>query len=173
MRLFLIGFMGSGKTFTGKKLAVQIGYDFIDLDECIEKEEDRPISEIFKKEGETHFRELERLCLKKLGQHEKVVVATGGGTPCFFDNMEWMNAHGLTIYLNTPLEILLERLKNEKTHRPLIAGKMEEEWTVFIEQLLNHRKPFYEQAHLFVNIQKEQEDMVENLGIYLNRICSP
>lgn len=171
MRIFLIGFMGSGKTYIGQKLAARLEYDFIDLDEFIEKEEGIPIAKIFEEKGETHFRNLEGISLKKLVQCEKVVVATGGGTPCFFDNMAWMNTHGFTIFLNAPLEILLDRLKNEQAHRPLIAERPEEEWAAFIGHLLEHRKPFYEQAKLLYNIQKGQEDVAENLGIYLNRIC--
>src|SRR5215217_1973749 len=110
--VFLIGFMGSGKTFVGKKLAQLLKTTFIDLDEVIEKSEEKTISQIFSQNGEEFFRERESHYLKSLSERSNVVIATGGGTPCFHDNMKWMNENGITIYLKAKSEILFDRLKN-------------------------------------------------------------
>src|SRR5437773_11285939 len=97
--IFLMGFMGSGKTFFGKQLAQLLNYEFIDLDELIGKNEGATIAEIFFSKGEAYFRSKESSLLKSLSQNENAVIATGGGTPCFHDNMKWMNEHGITVYL--------------------------------------------------------------------------
>ncbi|MEO5674316.1 MAG: shikimate kinase [Chitinophagales bacterium] len=149
-RIFLIGFMGSGKTFLGKQLAQLLNYEFIDLDEAIEKEGGVSIAEIFSANGEEYFRNEESSVLKSISQKQNVVVATGGGTPCFYDNMKWMNDHGLTVYLKLTPEFLFQRLKPETLHRPLLSGKSEEQLKFYISSKLDERKPYYAMSHITV-----------------------
>ncbi|HYV92247.1 MAG TPA: shikimate kinase [Chitinophagales bacterium] len=149
--IFLLGFMGSGKTFLGKQLAEMMNYEFIDLDEVIEKSEGSSISGIFSSKGEEYFREKESISLKSFSETRNAIIATGGGTPCFHDNMNWMNEHGITVYLNHSPEILFQRLKPEADHRPLLSGKSDEELLHFIQTKLQERNPFYSQSHLIVN----------------------
>jgi shikimate kinase len=146
MRIYLIGFMGSGKTHTGKLLAGKLGYHFLDLDDLIEAEAGMDIPAIFREMGEKAFRRIEQQVLHNTGTLEKVVVSTGGGAPCFFDNMSWMNAHGLSIFLDTPPEILAERLMPERGHRPLLQAYNEKTLADFIRAKLKERMYFYEQA---------------------------
>ncbi len=155
--------MGSGKSYTGKQLAERLSYDFQDLDDAIEAKAGKTIREIFADEGEAHFRQLERQCLQKLGEQPQLVVATGGGAPCFFDNMELMNAAGLTIFLDTSVETLVQRLKPEIAHRPLLAGKSDAELQEFITQKLSERRPFYEQAKVLYHQQSATEAVAEQL----------
>ena len=121
MKIFLIGFMGSGKTTLGKKLARVLGYDFVDLDKVIEEESGVSVPDYFSRHGEDAFRQLERDCLRTRLPAGPVVVATGGGAPCYFDNMDWMNEHGVTVYLMLPPGVLASRL-NGSRNRPLISG---------------------------------------------------
>lgn len=168
MAIFLIGFMGSGKSFTGKRLANLLDYSFEDLDTYLERKAGKTISELFATEGEAYFRKLERDCLHELGKIERLIVATGGGAPCFFDNMRYMKAAGTTIFLDTPVAVLLERLKPEMAHRPLLAGKTVEELTHFIEQKLDERLPYYQQANLIY----KQEHLNEDVAAELQRILA-
>jgi len=146
-RIFLIGYMGSGKTTIGKLLADRLQYSFIDMDAYIEKKQFKTISQIFTELGEAEFRLLEKQCLHEVAEYDNVIISTGGGAPCFFDNMEYMNSRGLTIYLKlTPAE-LAERL--ETTHankRPLLAQRKGEELQQFIAEGLAVREPFYSKA---------------------------
>jgi shikimate kinase len=144
-RIYLIGFMGSGKSHIGQLLSSAMGLYYIDLDKEIEKK-DMSISEIFEKKGENYFRKLEREALLKTSALEKTIIACGGGTPCFFDNMEWMNRNGITIFLNPATEVLVDRLKQEKEKRPLLLNKSEGEIQYHIEQLLKSRMEFYQKA---------------------------
>lgn len=150
MRVFLVGYMGSGKTSLGKKLAYNLKHEFIDLDASIEEQEGRSISQIFETDGEEYFRKIERLYLHRILNMEGVVISTGGGTPCHFDNMEQMNEYGTTIYINTDPKVLINRLKTAKDFRPLIAGKTEDELTDFVFQSLRDRTPFYTKANHIV-----------------------
>lgn len=144
--IFLIGFMGSGKTFLGEKLTALLGWSFIDLDGVVERAAGKSIPEIFAENGEIAFRELEREALFSVFSLEKVVVATGGGTPCFFENMARMNAHGRTIYLKTPADLLARRLELQRASRPLLASLSAAELLPFIEKRLAERSPYYMQA---------------------------
>ncbi len=145
--IFLVGFMGSGKSYTGRRLAEARGRRFVDLDTVIEAHAGMDIPAIFAQHGETGFRAMERTCLHQMADvPEPVIVATGGGAPCFFDNMAWMNAHGHTIWLNPPLEVLVERLLPERAHRPLLAAIPEEELASFIRERLDARRVWYAQA---------------------------
>lgn len=145
-RYFLIGYMGSGKTTYGKLMAKELNLTFIDLDVYIESEERKTIDQIFKEIGEEGFRLLEKKALRAVSEIENVILATGGGTPCFFDNMEFMNSKGQTIYLRTSVRELRDRLKMSKSKRPLISGKDLRELEDFIAENLEKREPFYLKA---------------------------
>lgn len=144
--LFLIGFMGSGKSYLGEQLAKRLRCPFFDLDRIIEEGEGNTVANIFAASGEAGFRLLERAYLHKLAYQTPAVVATGGGTPCFFDNMDWMNAQGVTVYLETPLALLLERLRGQRAARPLLAGLDDAKLSDHIESLLAKRTIYYKQA---------------------------
>lgn len=148
--VYLTGFMGSGKTTVGKKLAAQLNYTFIDLDSYIEQQEGRSISELFNEHGENYFREVEHQCLQTLLKLEKLVVACGGGTPCFYDAMQQMNEHGITVYLQMNVLAIFNRLKQGRMQRPLIAGKSDEALRQYIDEKLKEREPFYLQAQIVV-----------------------
>jgi shikimate kinase len=117
-KIFIVGYMGSGKSTAGKKLASKLGFEFIDLDHYIENEFGQTVPEIFKTKGENEFRAMEHNALKKLVLKENVVISCGGGTPCYYGNMELMNNHGTTIYLKMSAETLAHRLLNAKDNRP-------------------------------------------------------
>lgn len=146
--VFLIGYMGSGKSTTGKKLSKLMGYFFIDLDEEIEKMTGKEIQRIFAEDGEDAFRLLEHSILVSLTSRKNIVISTGGGTPCYYDNMALMNRSGVTVYLKMQPESLAKRLMNAKKQRPLIQGKPEHELPGFIKNHLEKREPFYSSSHL-------------------------
>lgn len=146
IRIFLTGYMGAGKTTLGKAFARQLGLSFIDLDWYIEERFHKTVGELFAERGETGFRELERNMLHEVAEFEDVVVATGGGAPCFFDNMEFMNRMGQTVFLNVCPDVLFSRLRVAKQQRPILRGKQDEELKAFIVQALEKRAPFYRLA---------------------------
>ncbi|MBN1338425.1 MAG: AAA family ATPase [Bacteroidales bacterium] len=150
MLIYLVGFMGSGKTTAGRKLASELNYAFIDLDRMIEETYQISIPGIFSKYDEDAFRIMERSCLHKTFKDNNAVVATGGGTPCFFDNMEKINSTGISVYIEMSVEALAARLRNARKKRPLI-GQSEEELEDFIREKLEKRKTFYEKARLRVD----------------------
>jgi shikimate kinase len=151
MKIFLIGFMGCGKSTLGRKLATRLGYTLIDLDHQIEKIANSTIANYFSANGEEAFRKLESETLKTLDYPKNCVVATGGGTPCYFDNMDWMNANGLTIYIEmTPLA-LAKRLEQGIAKRPLLSNLSEEGIVHFIETKLEERNVFYKKAKYSLN----------------------
>ena len=146
MRIYLIGFMGVGKSKKGRKLALRLGFQYIDMDEWIEEKEKMTIPEIFKSKGESYFRQVEYEAVKFLSKVESAVISTGGGSPCYFDAIELMNASGITIYLKGSPAFLLKRLKESKKKRPLIEALSSEELLNFITTKLDERAPFYEKA---------------------------
>lgn len=146
MRIYLTGYMGCGKSTLGRKLARHAGLQFIDMDHYIEERNCKTIPQIFAEEGEAEFRKKERMALEELSEFTDVVIATGGGAPCFFDNMDLMNRTGKTIYLDIDPKILATRLLKSKTERPLIQGKSEEELVQFIGETLEKRNVFYSKA---------------------------
>lgn len=148
MRIYLIGFMGSGKSNIGKKLAARLGYSFLDLDNLIENEQKLTIAEIFSEKGEEAFRTMERCALHQTFEMKDVVVSTGGGAPVFFDNMEQMNEKGLCIYLKATPDVLISRLVSNQHQRPLIAKLSQEDLQVYIEEQLEKRSLYYEKAIL-------------------------
>lgn len=161
MRIFLIGMPGSGKTTYGKKLALRFDSPFIDLDKAIIEKEQDAIATIFESRGEAYFRKLESSVLKDAAAvNEHFILATGGGTPCFFDNLEYMKEQGKVIFIKVSIDILVERLKNEK-ERPLLKSKAELENS--LKELSSKRGPIYEQAHFIVEGYEELERLAENL----------
>jgi shikimate kinase len=146
MRIYLIGFMGCGKSTMGKKLAEKLDYPFIDIDKRIEAIEGGSVAEVFKLRGEDYFRKLESDVLHSTVLEKNAVISCGGGTPCYFDNMEWMNARGKTVYLFLPPEKLFGRLRTRKEKRPLIANFDDEQLKDYIFQKLSERETFYLQA---------------------------
>ena len=146
IRIFLTGYMGSGKTTLGRALAADLNVQFIDLDHYIEQRYRKTIAQLFAEKGEEGFREVERRMLHEVGEFEDVIISTGGGTPCFFDNIEFMNAQGTTIYLDVPVERLFIRLCIARSKRPLIKDKSDEELRAFIIEQLEKRAPHYSKA---------------------------
>lgn len=147
-KIFLIGLPGSGKTTMGLDLAVHLGRQFVDLDQDIEKAEKCSIKEIFELKGEAHFRQLEKYHLEKvIAELDSFVMATGGGTPCFFNNLELMKKAGVIIFINTPIQKIEERLKSDES-RPLMKSNS-------LEQLLDKRKEWYDQADHTIHEYKE------------------
>ncbi|MDB5032372.1 shikimate kinase [Mucilaginibacter sp.] len=151
MRLFFIGFMGCGKTTWSRKLAAHLGYEFMDLDHMLEEKAGMTIAEYFTAHGQDAFRELESKILKETAYPENAVVSTGGGLPCFFDNMEWMNTNGKTIYIKLSPKTLADRLDKGKVTRPLLHGLHGDGLIAFITEKLAEREVFYEQATHIVN----------------------
>ena len=146
-KIFLIGMMGSGKSYWAKKIAKWnkcVGYD---LDDLIEMNEEKSIPEIFSEDGEDTFRKTEAKILRWFKEKKKFVIATGGGTPCFHDNMHWMKKEGVVIWLDESIEVLVSRLTAEKAQRPLIANLDENEIAKFVQEKLIERNPFYQQAN--------------------------
>ncbi len=152
-RIFLVGFMGSGKSTLGRRLRNEMGWDFLDLDDVFESKYQTTIKEYFASEGEEAFRLAERMVLKDVLDKEKVIIATGGGTPCFFDNMEVMNKHGLTIYLKLSVDTLINRLNTGKQVRPLVAGKSGDELYNYIKNKLDEREIFYNQSQVVADAE--------------------
>ena len=153
VRVFLIGFMGSGKTYWGEKWAQKMGLDFYDLDALIEEKEGRSIAVIFEKEGEGYFRTKETTALQQFSEINNAIIACGGGAACFNNNMLWMNEHGTTVYLSASPQYILSRVKEEKDKRPLISKLNEAELLFFIEQKLKERLPFYNQAKVILPVE--------------------
>lgn len=150
-RIFLIGFMGSGKSTLGAQLARRLDYHFVDMDQLIEETAEMSIPEIFDEHGEEVFRKWEHDILQELCQRENLVVSTGGGVPCHSGMMALMNSNGTTIYLKMSPEALLSRLIKSRTERPLIKGKPENQLREFIQSKLREREEFYLQASKVVD----------------------
>lgn len=168
-RIFLIGYMGSGKTTVGKMLAEKLGYGFVDMDTHLEEKHFKPVSEIFTKLGEPEFRRLEKECLHEVAEFENVVISTGGGAPCFFDNIDFMNARGLTVYLKLSTEELANRLAHSREgKRPLLADKKGEDLIQFISEGLASRERFYLKAAL--SISSEDENVISQICDFAKNI---
>lgn len=150
-RIFLIGYMGSGKTTLGKAFARAMQLQFIDLDWYIEERFHQTIQDLFDERKEAGFREIERNMLHEVAEFENVVIACGGGTPCFFDNVEYMNQKGDTVFLNTSIEVLFRRLKASRSKRPLLKDKSDDTLKKVIQDALRIRCPFYLQAKYVFN----------------------
>lgn len=149
-KIALIGYMGAGKTTLGRALAKETSVPFYDLDWYIEERFHRTVSQLFAEKGEEGFRLIERNMLHEVAEFDQIILSCGGGTPCFFDNMTYLNEQMQTIYLKATPDVLCRHLKMGKTDRPLLHGKTDEQVAAFIEESLRQREPFYLQArHIF------------------------
>jgi shikimate kinase len=147
MKIFLIGMMGSGKTYWAEKLKKKYKIPAYDLDGLVEMMEEKTISEIFSEEGEESFRKAEARMLRMFKEKKQFILSCGGGTPCFGDNMNWMNKNGITIWLDEPVEVLAERLSAEKENRPLIKDLPDAELQSFLSGKFAERESFYIMAN--------------------------
>ena len=162
MNIYLIGFMGSGKSFTGQQLAAALHLPFVDLDERIEQTEKRSIAQVFESEGESYFRSIEAQLLRGTLADDPAVISCGGGTPCFHQNIDWINANGLSIYLKASVTLLAKRLKKGQEHRPLIRGFNQDELEAYIAERLAQRELYYSQAKISL-IQDDNQSLVPQL----------
>ncbi len=176
-RIFLIGYMGAGKTTLGKALAQTLELEFIDLDWYIEGRFHKSVNELFAERGEEGFRLLEQQLLHEVAEFEDTVISTGGGTPCHFDNMTFMRQKGATLFLNASNEALLRRLKISRHKRPLLRDKTNGELLSFIVHSLEERLPFYSQAEYTITsdwleshqqIADTVEKTIQTLGLSVN-----
>jgi shikimate kinase len=155
--IYLIGFSTSGKSTLGKIIAEKLNYQFIDLDEAITQQQGKSINALFDEFGEEGFRKTERQLLVNTIFLTETVIACGGGTPCYSDNMDFLLRNGMTIYLEVDESVLLERMLNNTAERPLFKGKSKEEIASYINELLTARKVFYERANYTVKNNANEE----------------
>ncbi len=152
MKLYLIGLLGSGKSVLGKELSQVLKIPFIDLDDVLEKEAGIKVAEIFSEKGEAQFRAMEAEALRNQSEKKEFVMATGGGTPCFHDNISFINQNGISVFLNTPVSEIVKRLTGEQRKaRPLLANVADDQLQLTLEAMLQNRLKFYKQAHYVVN----------------------
>ena len=155
--------MGSGKSHWGRLWAAAHNFNFIDLDEELEKQEQKTVAAIFETRGEDYFRQKETILLRSLTAQSNSIVSCGGGTPCFFDNMAWMNKNGLTIFLEATTQFILKNIKNEKDKRPLIKDKDDAEILFFIDQKLKERQPYYSKAKIILQAEDLNIDSIKKV----------
>lgn len=160
-RLFIIGFMGSGKTHWGNIWSARHHYTFLDLDDLIEEQEQHSVTEIFEIKGEDYFRQKEAIMLRSTEQYNNVIVSCGGGTPCFFDNLNWMKTRGSIIFLQAAPATLLKNILTQENKRPLVKKLNEAELLFFIEQKLKERNDFYKQAGLILDAEDVHESSLD------------
>jgi len=158
MKIFLIGFMGSGKTTIGRRLAQHIGFGFVDTDRFIEMQEGKTVTEIFSQQGEIAFREMEHSLLLEIQKLDFAVISTGGGLPCYSDNMDVMLSIGKVVYLKTLPQTLARRLLRSPTERPLIKDRTKNELRQYIVEKLAEREPYYHRAQIVVQTEKFSMD---------------
>ena len=151
-RIILVGYMGSGKTTVGKALSKETGMMFYDLDWYIESRMRKSVSQIFAEKGEDGFRKIEYNILHEVAEFEDVIISCGGGTPCFFDNMDYLNQQGDVVYLKATPETLYKHLLMAKIERPLLKGKSADELIAYITEHLKERAPFYEKARYILDV---------------------
>lgn len=150
--IILLGYMCAGKTTVGRVLAKDLGRTFYDLDWYIEERFHTRVPLIFEQQGEEKFRDLERRMLHEAAEFNDIVLSLGGGTPCFFDNMEYMNSVAETFYMKASPEVLVKHIAMSRGRRPLLEGKSPEELNAFVRQQLADREPFYSRAHHTIDI---------------------
>lgn len=172
-RILIIGYMGAGKTTLGKVLAKDLGLPFYDLDWYIESRMMKTVPQLFAERGEDGFRKVEHNMLHEVAEFEDVVISCGGGTPCFYDNMEYMNAQGDTVYLKASPEVLYAHLQMGKVERPLLKNKTREEMQAFIQEQLAEREKYYTKARHIFNVDlldnyEKIQTSVNNLRKLLN-----
>lgn len=154
--------MGAGKTTIGRRLAKEMGLMFYDLDWYIQSRMRRTVAEIFQENGEAGFRDIERRMLHEVAEFEDVVISCGGGTPCFYDNMDYLNRQGDTVYLKCSPDVLHAHLRMGKSVRPLLLGKTDDEVKAFVREQLERREPFYSRArHVFDVSLLDTSDKIE------------
>lgn len=158
-KIYLVGYMGAGKTTTARRLAQRLGWEVADTDALFEEKYKISVNDFFNKYDEPLYRKLESEVLKATEHLENVVVSTGGGTACYFDNMDWMNSHGLTVFLHISPKAAVDRVIHSRHKRPLAEGKSEEELTEFVNSHYASRMPFYEQAR--ITVKSEDLDLEE------------
>ncbi len=152
-RIYIVGYMGAGKTTAARRLAQRMGWEVVDTDAMFEEKYKISVCDFFNKYDEPLYRKLESEVLKETESLENVVISTGGGTACFFNNMDWMNQHGLTVFLRISQKAVVDRLLHAKRKRPLAEGKTEAELTEFVARHYAERLPFYEQAKTTVKAE--------------------
>ena len=167
-RIILIGDMGAGKTTVGKALSKELGIPFYDLDWYIESRRRKTVPQIFAEVGEEGFRQIERNMLHEVAEFEDVIISCGGGTPCFFDNMDYMNRQGQVVYLRCEPEVLQKHLMMGKTERPLLKGKSPEELIDFIKEQLQTREQYYNKAQYKLDVSLM--DNYEKIKITIKRL---
>ncbi|WP_311550175.1 shikimate kinase [Prevotella aurantiaca] len=173
-RIIIIGYMGAGKTTLGRALSKILGFSFYDLDWYIETRMRKSIAQIFEQRGEEGFRTIECNMLHEVAEFENVIISCGGGTPCFFDNMEYLNQQGETVYLNATTDIICKHLDMSKNVRPLLQGKSSEEVKSFVDEQVSKRNAFYMKAKHIIEVplmdSREKiftmaEQLIETIGI--------
>lgn len=168
IRIILIGYMGAGKTTVGKELAKALGISFYDLDWYIETRRRKTVKQIFDERGEEGFRQIEHNMLHEVAEFENVIISCGGGTPCFFDNMDYLNQQAETVYLKASPEVLYGHLKMGKGVRPLLLNKTPEEVQTFIREQLAYREQFYKKAKHTIDVNLM--DNFEKIAITIQKI---
>lgn len=166
--LFLVGYMGAGKTTVAKELSMYYGFKYIDLDLYIEKKMRQKIEDVFKERGEDGFRIIERICLGEIADQSGVVVALGGGTPCFFDNMSVIKRAGTTVFLRMKVENLFKRLSGAHVRRPLLTGKSGDELYDFIKRQLEQRTMYYSKSDIIIDADGLSSEEIVNKIVYEN-----
>ena len=167
-RIILIGYMGSGKTTVGRALAKELGLPFYDLDWYIESRMRKKVSQIFAEQGEEEFRRIERNMLHEVAEFEDVVISCGGGTPCFFDNIDYLNQQAQVVYLRCEPEVLHKHLLMGKGDRPLLKGKTPDELIEYIRQQLELREPYYTKARYTLDVSLM--DNTEKIKITIEKL---
>lgn len=157
--------MGTGKTHWGRIWAQKCGYNFIDLDEAIEEEEGLTVADIFAKKGEAYFRSKEAELLRRMAGQVETIIACGGGTPCFSDNMAWMKTHGTTVLLKATPEFIISNIEKHLGKRPLLQGMDQKAMRTFISTKLLEREPFYSQAVIILDAATATEDSIDQMGL--------
>ena len=161
MRYYLVGYMYAGKSTYGRKLARTLNYDFVDTDRAFEQKYKLTIPIFFAKYGEDLFRRLESQLLREVSTADNVVIATGGGTPCYGDNMDYILANGRVIYLEMTFEAIMSRMAVSRNPRPLLTGKPVAEQRAIVERQLTERQPIYSRAHVTINASKNCADNID------------
>ena len=162
-RIYLVGYMGAGKTTAARRLAHRLGWETVDTDALFEEKYKISVCDFFNKYDEALYRKLESEVLKATESLESTVISTGGGTACYFDNMEWMNQHGLTVFMRISPQAAVDRVIHSRHKRPLVEGKSEEELTEFVNRHYASRMPFYEQAKITVKSEDLDVEGMMNL----------
>jgi shikimate kinase len=172
MKIFFIGFMGSGKTHWGRQLSSKLGLPFYDLDTVIVEKEHLSVTDIFEEKGEEYFRFLEKDTLEELSSGQKsFILSCGGGTPCFFNNIEFMKKNGKVIWLNTSIDALKQRLLKERMSRPLISDVSDDDMRRYIIRKLSERRMYYQQAD--VTVSEETVTLDELIRLLLTNEQEP